>query len=68
MDPQQEDVEALEKEEIISFSTTALDLANFEGMCLGPQLPDGRRLLLLIADSQSGRGGLLHEWLRIFIL
>jgi len=29
-------------------------LANYEGMCLGPQLPDGRRCLLLIADSQAG--------------
>ena len=33
-------------------------LANYEGMCLGPYLPDGRRCLILIADSQSGMASL----------
>lgn len=68
VDPQGETAEALEKEELISFSTSALNLADFEGMCLGPQLPDGRRLLVLIADSQGGRGGLLQERVRFYIL
>lgn len=30
--------------------------ANYEGMCLGQPLPDGRQTLLLIADSQGGYG------------
>lgn len=29
-------------------------LANYEGMCLGPCLHDGRRTLILLADSQAG--------------
>jgi hypothetical protein len=33
-------------------------LANYEGMCLGPRLPDGRRCLILLADSQAGMGDL----------
>ena len=29
---------------------------NFEGMAFGPDLPDGRRLLLLVADNNFRRG------------
>ena len=44
----------------ISLNATGVGvaLANFEGMCLGPRLSDGRRCLLLIADSQAGMGDL----------
>lgn len=37
------------------------NLANFEGMCLGPRLNDGRQILLLIADSQNGKGNFLYH-------
>lgn len=30
--------------------------ANYEGMCLGPTLRDGRRTLLLLSDAQGGYG------------
>lgn len=30
--------------------------ANYEGMCFGPTLQDGRRLLLIISDSQNRHG------------
>ena len=45
-----------ESESRVSVRLTGLDvaLANYEGMCLGPRLPDGRRCLLLISDSQAG--------------
>ena len=45
-----------------------MDLANFEGMCLGPTLPDGTRTLLLIADSQNGSGGLTQEYVKVILL
>ena len=28
-------------------------IANYEGMCLGPKLPDGRQVIILCADSQG---------------
>lgn len=31
-----------------------IDFANYEGMCLGQKLHDGRQTLLLISDSQGG--------------
>lgn len=31
-----------------------IDFANYEGMCLGQPLPDGRQTLLLVNDSQGG--------------
>jgi len=58
----------LEKTLLTSFRTSALNLANFEGMCLGPVLEDGRQTLLLIADSQNGSGGLTGEYLRVIAL
>lgn len=65
VDPVRDDSSPLKKELVAQFSTSALNLANFEGMCLGPTLKDGSRALLLIADSQSGKGGLVSEniWL-----
>ena len=43
-------------------------LANYEGMCLGPQLPDGRQVIILCADSQDRYMGVLHDWFRTVIL
>ncbi len=45
--------------------------ANYEGMCLGAKLNDGRQTLLLISDSQGGfgRGPLrLKDFLRVLVL
>ena len=68
VDPRTESTEALEKELVIDFQTRALDLADYEGMCLGPVLEDGTQTLLLIADSQGGMSGLLQEWVRVYAL
>lgn len=38
-------------------------LANYEGMCLGPKLADGSRVLLLVADSQDQYAGVLKDWI-----
>ena len=43
-------------------------LANYEGMCLGPRLSDGRRLLLLIADSQYRHKGVMKDWLKTLVI
>lgn len=56
----------LEKRLITEFYTGAFDLANFEGMCLGPKVGD-RQSLLLIADSQDNYMGLAGEWMRVIL-
>lgn len=46
------------------------DLANYEGMCLGPLLPNGRRTLLLVADSQNRQGNRLFrlkDYIRVIV-
>lgn len=55
-----------EKELLIRFTTGALDLANFEGMCLGPEI-HGKPSLLLLADSQDSAGGLIPEYIQLII-
>ena len=37
------------------------NIANYEGMCLGPKLPDGSQTLLLISDSQDNYGNKLFH-------
>ena len=60
---------ALRKRLVKQFRTSALSFyANYEGMCLGPVLPDGRQSLLLIPDSQDGSGGLTQEYLRVYAI
>ena len=68
VDPVHDSAGVLRKSLLCSFRTGALDLANYEGMCLGPTLPDGRRTLLLIADSQQGSGGLTQEYVKVILL
>jgi hypothetical protein len=40
------------------------NFANYEGVCLGPRLKDGSRLLVLVADSQNQYAGVLKDWLK----
>ena len=68
VDPVHDTAGILRKSLLCSFRTGALDLANFEGMCLGPSLPDGQRTLVLIADSQGGSGGLTNEYVKVILL
>jgi hypothetical protein len=48
---------------LLSFS-----LANYEGMCLGPKLQDGRQVLVLISDSQNQYAGVLSDWFRTIVI
>ena len=68
VDPVHDTAGILRKSLLCSFTTSALDLANFEGMCLGPTLPDGARCLVLIADSEKGSGGLTQEYVKVILL
>lgn len=65
----------MKKELICSFKTRLrlgkMNLSNYEGMCLGPKLADGRQTLILIADSQNGLGNWLYhikDHIRLIIL
>lgn len=44
------------------------DIANYEGMCLGPRLHDGSQVLILVADSQNQYAGILQDWFKVLIL
>ena len=56
----------LPKKPLYAFSTGIRlfgkkNLANYEGMCLGPRLADGRQTLLLVSDSQNRAGNSLFR-------
>lgn len=51
-----------------SFNLAHKDLANYEGMCVGPRLTDGRQVIVLCADSQNQKGHLLRDWFRTIVL
>ena len=45
------DVRPVEKEDLLDLGTLGIPLDNVEGMAIGPDLPDGRRSLLLVSDN-----------------
>lgn len=53
------------------FTPFMQNLANYEGMCLGQKLADGRQTVLLICDSQAsfGKGTFsLNDYIKVLIL
>lgn len=62
----------LSKKLLIQFCTRLtlfhFSIANYEGMCLGPSLGEGRRVLILISDSQSRYGGVLKDWFKTIVI
>lgn len=66
VNPSEDTAGVLRKNLVASFRTTATNLANYEGMCLGPTLPDGSRCLVLVPDSQGGQSGLTKEYVKVF--
>ncbi len=42
--------------------------ANYEGMCLGPQLEDGSWVLVLLSDSQDQYAGVLRDWFKTIVI
>lgn len=50
---------------------TKRNIANYEGMCLGPRLDDGRQTVFFISDSQNGYGNSvfhLKDYIRVGII
>ncbi len=66
VDPVKEKEEVLTKRLLLEIETSGIFIANYEGITLGPQLADGSRVLLLIADSQAN--SLTTEWLKVLII
>ena len=59
----------LSKTLMCSFTTKPASgrFADYEGMCLGPLVPDGGRSLILISDSQHGAGGVVKDFVKIIV-
>ena len=62
----------MEKNLLVEWKTSLTlfrqDLANYEGMCLGPRLVDGSQVIVLCADSQNQYGGVLRDWFRTIVI
>ena len=62
----------LQKKLITEFRTHAhlgnLNFANYEGICKGPRLDDGRQVLVLVADSQNRYKGWLKDWFKTIVI
>lgn len=65
VNPSADSAGILRKTLVKSFSTNAGNLANYEGMCVGPALSDGSICLVLIPDSQGGMSGLTKEYVKV---
>ena len=53
VDPVNDTAGILRKSLLTTITTGLMNLANYEGMCLGPTLSDGSRCIILISDSQG---------------
>lgn len=65
-------VKPLEKSLVAEWMTSIglldFSIANYEGMCIGPRLADGGRVVVLLADSQNQYGGILADWWKTFVI
>lgn len=55
-------------EERTKLNITNRSYANYEGMAWGPTLSNGKKTLLVVADSQNRYKGVLHDWLKILTI
>ena len=62
----------LEKQLVLEWQTSislfGCDLANYEGMCLGPKLRNGSQVVILVADSQDRYQGILKDWMKTIVI
>lgn len=63
VDPVHDTAGILRKKLLATILTEGENLANYEGMCLGPTLSDGSRCLILISDTQGS--SLVKEFLQV---
>lgn len=65
------EVPFLEKQLVAEWQTTLSlfhhEIANFEGMCLGPKLEDSSQVLVLVSDSQDQAGGVMKDWFKSIV-
>lgn len=70
--PAYDDTRFLEKEKLTEWKTTlsllGRSIANYEGMCIGPELGNGNMTLILVADSQNQFKGVLKDWFKSVVL
>lgn len=64
------DAPVLAKRLLYQFTTAIkslndFNIANYEGMCMGPVLSNGNQTVILISDSQSGYKGILQDWFKV---
>ena len=69
---QQQPGDTLRKQLLTEFRTRInlkkRSFANYEGICAGPRLADGRQVLLLVADSQNQYKGYLKDWFKTIVI
>ena len=68
VNPYEDTAGVLRKNLVKEISTSALNLANYEGMCIGPTLSDGGLVIVLVPDSQGGSGGLTNEYIKTLVV
>ena len=73
VNPSQHQAGALLEKQLLTEFRTKLNLtkrsfANYEGICVGPKLADGRQVLLLVADSQNQYKGVLKDWFKTIVV
>lgn len=44
------------------------NIANYEGMCLGPQLANGSQVVVLVSDSQGQYASTLKDWFKTIVI
>ncbi len=73
VNPQQQQPNDTLKKQLLTEFQTSINLskrsfANYEGICAGPRLADGRQVLLLVADSQKQYKGYLKDWFKTIVI
>lgn len=73
VNPQQQPSGELLKKTLLADFKTKINLtnrsfANYEGICVGPKLSDGRRVLVLVSDSQNQYRKMLKDWFRTIVI
>ena len=71
MDPNKFMVKTLISRFVTKYTPFVRTFANYEGMCLGQTLSDGRQTLLMISDSQAnyGKGPFrLNDFIKVLVL
>ncbi len=67
----EDSVKTLQASWTTRFNFTDMDYANYEGMCFGSPRNDGKQTILLLADSQHGKGNFLfrlQDYIRVGVL